>query len=165
MTATVIPSERSESRDPHPAGDAFRCTQVERGMKHLLRSRPALALALALAAACSDSTTSVTPVQAAGVYRLESVSGRGPASGTFMLTADGRAARQVRYASEGGLLAQTLLGSFTINGTTIAFNLVPADSPASYVWPVSGQWLGSQFTISYPDPADGPDIVERYRRL
>jgi hypothetical protein len=133
-------------------------------MRHPLRSGRALVLAVALAAACSDSTTSATPVQAAGVYTLESVSGRGPASGTFTLTADGRAARQVRYASVGGLLDQTLVGSFTIDGTTIAFNLVPADSPAAYVWPVSGQWLGSQFTIRYPDPADGPDIVERYRR-
>ena len=134
-------------------------------MRHLLRSRRALVFAVVLSAACSDGTTSVTPVQAAGVYTLESVSGRGPASGTFTLTADGRATRQVRYASVGGLLGQTLVGRFTIDGTSIAFNLVPADTPAAYVWPVGGQWLGSQFTITYPDPADGPNIVERYRRL
>jgi hypothetical protein len=134
-------------------------------MRHLLRSRRALLLAVALTTACSDSTTSVTPVQAAGVYVLASVSGRGPASGTFTLTADGRAERQVHYASLGSPLDQRLIGSFTIAGSSIAFNLVPGDAPASYVWPVRGEWLGSQFTITYPDPADGPDIIETYRRL
>jgi hypothetical protein len=134
-------------------------------MRHLLRSRRVLLLAVVHAVACSESTTSLTPVQAAGVYTLESVSGRGPASGTFTLTADGRAERQVRYASVGGLVAQRFVGSFSIDGSSIAFNLVPGDAPASYVWPIRGEWLGSQFTITYPDPADGPDIVERYRRL
>lgn len=134
-------------------------------MRHSHALRFAFAAALSGFAACSDSTTSVTPVQAAGVYALESVSGRGPASGTFTLTADGRALRQVRYASAGNPLGQTFVGSFAIDGTSIAFNLVPGDTPAAYVWPVRGKWLGSQFTITYPDPADGPDIVERYRRL
>ncbi len=133
-------------------------------MRPLRRSRPALVLAVAIAAACSDSTAP-TPAQAAGVYTLESVSGRGPASGTFTLTADGRAERQVRFASVGGLIAQRFVGSFSIDRSSIAFNLVPVDTPASYTWPVRGEWLGSQFTIKYPDPADGPDIVERYRRL
>ena len=33
-----------------------------------------------------------------------------------------------------------------------------------YTWPVRGEWRGSSFTIRYPDPADGPDIVETYVR-
>jgi len=104
-------------------------------------------------------------VQAAGVYGLASVSGRGPSSGTFTLTADGRAERLTRYTSLGSPLDQRFIGSFTIDGARIAFNLVPGDTPAAYVWPVSGQWLGSEFTITSPDPADGPDIIEHYRRL
>jgi len=130
-------------------------------MRHLRRSRLALVLAVAFAAACSDSTAP-TPVQAAGVYSLESVSGRGPVAGSFTLTADGRAERRVRYATDPTEIV--FIGSFTIDATTIAFNLVPGNMPAAFVWPVAGQWLGSQFTIKYPDPADGPDIIETYRR-
>jgi hypothetical protein len=130
-------------------------------MRQLRRSRPALVLAVAFAAACSDSTAP-TPVQVAGVYSLESVSGRGPVAGSFTLTADGRAERRVRYATDPTEIV--FIGSFTVDGTTIAFNLVPGNMPAAFVWPVAGQWLGSQFTIKYPDPADGPDIIETYRR-
>ena len=130
-------------------------------MRHLHRSRSALVLALVLAGACSDATAP-TPVQAAGVYSLESVSGRGPVAGSFTLTADGRAERRVRYATDPTEIV--FIGSFTVDGATIAFNLVPGTMPAAFVWPVGGQWLGSQFTIKYPDPADGPDIVETYRR-
>ena len=133
-------------------------------MRHMLLLRLTLAAAFVFPAACSDSAAP-TPVQAAGVYTLESVSGRGPASGIITLTADGRAERQVRFASLGGLRDQRLVGSFTIDGTRISFNLVTDETPAAYVWPVGGEWLGSQFTITYPDPADGPDIIERYRRL
>lgn len=130
-------------------------------MKHLHFSRRALVLAVALTSACSDSTAP-TPVRAAGVYTLQNVSGRGPVSGTFTLTADGRAERTVRYANLPNEVVY--IGSFSFEGKTIAFNLIPGSMPADFVWPVSGEWLGSQFTIRYPDPADGPDIVELYQR-
>jgi hypothetical protein len=42
--------------------------------------------------------------------------------------------------------------------------LRPSESPSDFVWPVTGQWLGTEFTLQYPDPADGPDVVERYRK-
>jgi len=130
-------------------------------MRHLLRSPRSLVLAVTLAAGCSDSTAP-TPVRAAGVYTLESVSGRGPISGSFTLTADGAAERRVRYAN----IANEVVygGSFTFEGRSISFNLLPSTVPADFVWPVRGEWLGSQFTITYPDPADGPPIVELYRR-
>jgi len=131
-------------------------------MRHSLPARRALVLAVALAAACSDSTAP-TPEHAAGVYTLESVSGRGPTSGSFTLTADGRAERRVRYANIANEIVY--ICSFQLDGATIAFNLIPGTMPADFVWPVSGQWLGSQFTITYPDAADGPNIVEGYRRL
>ena len=133
-----------------------------------MRHRPGLsrvlALAAALIAACSDGTTPVAPAQAAGVYVLASVSGRGPSSGTFTLTADSRADRRAHYTSLGSPYDQHLIGSFRIEGDSIAFDLIPGDMPANFVWPVRGQWLGSEFTIQYPDPADGPDIIERYRK-
>ena len=131
-------------------------------MRHSLSFPRVLALAVALAA-CSDNPT-VPPAQAAGVYVLESVTGRGPSTGTFTLTADGRAEREARFTLTGSPVDQHLIGSFRIDGGQIAFNLVPKDLPADFVWPVTGQWRGSEFTIKYPDPADGPDIVERYRK-
>jgi len=131
-------------------------------MTKLFRARRTLILAVAFAACSNDPT--VPPDQAAGTYVLQSVSGRGPASGTFTLTADGRADRQARYTLQGSPFDQHLIGSFRIDGQQIAFNLVPSDASASFFWPVTGEWLGSEFTITYPDPADGPDIVERYRK-
>lgn len=122
----------------------------------------ALAAAFVLAG-CTDTTVpSVTPVEAAGIYTLTSVSGRGPASGTFTLTADQRVERRVRYANDPAEVV--FVGSFSLDATGIAFTLIPGDRPATYVWPVRGEWRGSELTISYPDPADGPDIVEHYRR-
>jgi hypothetical protein len=93
------------------------------------------------------------------------VSGRGPVSGSFTLTADGRAERQAHFESRFSPYDQHLIGSFTIDSGGIAFELLPRDLPADFVWPVKGKWLGSGFTITYPDAADGPPIVELYRRL
>ena len=134
-------------------------------MRRLRRVPRVLALVAALAGtACSDSTAPVTPAEVAGVYTLASVTGRGPSLGTFILTADGRAQRQAHFETRFSPYDQQLIGSFKIEGGTIAFELIPRDVPADFVWPVKGQWLGSYFTITYPDPADGPNIVELYRR-
>jgi hypothetical protein len=92
------------------------------------------------------------------------VSGRGPVSGSFTLTADGRAQRDVHFESRFSPSDQHLIGSFTIDREAITFELIPRDLPADFVWPVKGRWLGSAFTITYPDPADGPPVVEFYRR-
>ena len=133
-------------------------------MRPRLPSLRSIALAVVVAVACSDGTTPVTPVQVAGVYTLESVTGRGPESGTFTLTADGRAERHVRFAVTGPY-DYVATGSFEIDAGEISFALIHAGTPSVYVWPVHGEWRGSSFTIRYPDPADGPDIVETYRRL
>lgn len=129
---------------------------------HLLRSRRALVLGVVLAGCAPDPT--VAPETAAGVYTLQSVAGRGPSTGTITLSAEGGAERQAHYTSLGSPFDQNLIGSFRIVGDSIAFMLRPSDKPSDFVWPVSGQWLGSEFTITYPDPADGPDVVERYRK-
>ena len=56
-----------------------------------------------------------------------------------------------------------MVGSWRIEAGEIAFGL--QENPVqAYMWPVRGEWRGTGFTIRYPDPADGPDIVETYRR-
>ena len=131
-------------------------------MTPLLRTRLALVLCAALAACNPDPT--VKPAQAAGTYVLESVSGRGPATGTITLKSNGGVDRQAHFTSQGSPFDQRLIGTFRIDGDSIAFMLRPSESPADFVWPVTGQWLGTEFTLQYPDPADGPNIVERYRK-
>jgi len=101
---------------------------------------------------------------AAGTYVLESVSGRGPATGTITLESNGSVYRQAHFTSQGSPFDQRLIGTFRIDGDSIAFMLRPSESPSEFVWPVTGQWLGTEFTLQYPDPADGPDVVERYRK-
>lgn len=126
----------------------------------------ALLVALSLGAACSDSATApATPVEAAGTYTLVSVSGRGPTAGTFILTGEGAATRSVTYPASASTAQSVMTGAYTLDGAGgILFTL--SESPiSSYLWPVRGEWSGSAFSISYPDPADGPTIVETYRRM
>ena len=132
-----------------------------------LRSRTAaLLIALVLGTACVDSaTTPVTPSEVAGVYTLAAVSGRGPATGTFVLTAEGAATRSVKYAASGSTVESVMTGAYTLDGDRGIFFTFSESAVSSYMWPVRGEWSGSSFAISYPDPADGPNIVETYRRL
>ena len=110
---------------------------------------------------CGGATAPSTSNDAAGFYVLESVTGRGPVSGSMTLTADGRAERRVRYASSPAELSAS--GTFAITPPGIAFVLHESVA-SSYAWQVQGEWNGRRFTIRYPDPADGPDIVETFRR-
>ena len=128
-----------------------------------LHSVPRLLLAAAVLAVSTgcDGESTTQPAGAAGTYVLESVTGRGPVEGTFLLGTDGRAQRQVRYAGSSSL--SVMVGSWRIEADEIAFGL-QANPVNAYMWPVRGEWRGTGFTIRYPDPADGPDIVETYRR-
>jgi hypothetical protein len=142
----------------------MRTTRISRtgtAMRFTFITRATLALALVAATACDSATAPLDPKEAAGVYVLENVSGRGPASGTFLLRADGTAERRVRYA--GSPNEELHLGSFEIDGREIVFILHP-QPPDSYAWTLHGEWDGARFSIRYPDPADGPDIVETFRR-
>ena len=124
-----------------------------------------LATALALNAGCHDASTSprATLAAAAGVYELETTIGRGPVAGLFTLEADGRAERRVRYVVS-SQVENVSTGTFAIDADGISFSLT-FDAPGTgFTWPVRGEWRGSSFTIRYPDPADGPDIVETYTR-
>jgi hypothetical protein len=115
---------------------------------------------LAIGTGC-DSESTTRPDVVAGTYVLESVSGRGPAEGTFLLGSDGWAQRQVRYAGSSSL--EVMVGTWQVDDGEIAFAL-QYNPVNAFMWPVRGEWRGGGFTIRYPDPADGPDIVETYRR-
>jgi hypothetical protein len=127
-----------------------------------LRSHPVvLALIALMVAGCSSATgPELSPRLAAGTYVLTTVSGRGPASGGFVLGADARAERHVRYES-GEYVA---VGTFERAPGTITFHLRENGGQSEYVWTVRGEFNGDGFVIRYPDPADG-EITERYRRL
>jgi hypothetical protein len=129
--------------------------------------RSAAVGAMVLAASCDGEMTAPrTPVEAAGTYVLASVSGRGPTSGSITLYPDGKADRRVQYAPSGGAAQSWEMGTYEMDVQGITFTLREATAASSvWSWLVRGQWVGSGFSISYPDPADGPDIVETYRRL
>ena len=123
-----------------------------------------LMTALAASSSCHDGSTTPHFIleAAAGTYDLQTVIGRGPATGTFTLSANGEAVRRVRYVVSSQVESVTT-GTFMIDADGIAFSLIDTSAP-TYTWPVRGEWRGTSFTIVYPDPADGPDIVETYRR-
>jgi hypothetical protein len=123
-------------------------------------------VALLAAVSCRSSTEpELQASAAAGLYVLESVTGRGPVSGTFLLTADGVAVRTVHYAPMGTSATELVaIGTFQLLPETISFALHEDSGRSTYVWSVSGARGSGTFNIQYPDPADGPNIIETYRR-
>jgi len=122
----------------------------------------ATAVLALVAAACDGATAPSTTDDAAGSYVLESVSGRGPVSGSMTLTARGGVERRVRYAASPAEHSAT--GTFAITPDGVAFDLLEQAAPSGPAWQVRGEWTGRGFSIRYPDAADGPDIVETFRR-
>jgi hypothetical protein len=124
--------------------------------------------ALAVLTACGDAeNVALGPILAQGTYVLESVSGRGPASGTMLLSLSGAAERRVRYApSSGGLSAEYVArGTFRLTGGgDVTLELRENDGQSPYVWRPRATLSGDVLRLRHPDPADGPDIVESYRR-
>lgn len=131
--------------------------------------RPVLAVAAStlVTGGCRDTTRpEVNPSVVAGTYVLAAVSGRGPVSGTIVLTAVGGAERRVQYAASGGALGPeyVAVGTFRAQADSISFTLREDGGRSPYEWNLRGERLADGFTIRYGDPADGPDIVETYRR-
>lgn len=127
----------------------------------------ALVLALFAVMACHSDATGPGNALAAGSYVLTSVSGRGPESGSLTLSAAGEAVRRVRYTQEGGSSAEYVArGSYRVLADgTIDLRLRENDGRSEYEWRPMAQLMGGAVEIRHPDPADGPDIVERYQRL
>ena len=134
----------------------------------LHKIRPALMVAAVLLAlpACDGRITAPSLADVAGVYLLTDVSGRGPASGVVVLSPAGSAERRVRYRLPNGDLSAEFVASGTFqprrDGTldlTLHESLV-----SSFAWRPHAQLDGRMLRLRHPDPADGPDIVETYRR-
>ena len=115
--------------------------------------------------ACRDT---VQPDQsvAFGSYELESVSGRGPATGSMVFIPGGQAERRVRYRQPDGSLSSELvaIGTFRVTeAQSVELGLHENGGSSPYVWKLTGTLDDGVLTLEYPDPADGW-IVETYRR-
>ena len=134
----------------------------------LTHSFSPIALCFAAVVGCDGSgTMALAPRLAQSLYGLESTSGRGAASGTVVLSADGTAERRARYTQPGGgLSAENIArGTFQMGaGGTVDLQLREDGGRSSYVWRPRAVLIGAVLQLRYPDPADGPAIVESYRR-
>ena len=121
---------------------------------------------LAIASVLVSCRNDVQPDQSIrGVYILDSVSGRGPATGSLSFVVMGQVIRRVRYTQADGSLSDesVAIGTFSNTGTnTIEFNLRENGGSSPYLWTVSGMTEQGVISLRYPDPADGW-VIERYR--
>ena len=128
-------------------------------------TRIALAVLGATLWGCSDATAPAADID--GIYVLESVSGRGPAFGTLILTRQGYAERRVRFRESNGGLSKEYLarGSAELQSDyTIALELREIGVASDFMWTPAARLVDGTVEIRHPDPADGPEIVERYRK-
>jgi len=115
--------------------------------------------------ACRDPIQTDQSV-AVGSYSLESVSGRGPATGSMALIPGGHAERRVRYRQPDGSLSSeyVAIGAFRVTeaqGVELSLHENGGSSP--YVWKLTAILDDGVLSLGYPDGADGW-IVETYRR-
>lgn len=105
---------------------------------NLVRWSAALAIACVVVSCRND----VQPEQSIrGNYILDSVTGRGPATGSLSFVVTGQVIRKVRYFQPDGSLSgeYVAIGTFSNTGTnTIEFNLRENGGTSPYVWTVSG---------------------------
>jgi len=135
-----------------------------------------LALAASLLLACDHDALDPSAVR--GHYRLVSVNGNpvpypqgvgGPVGGSLTLTWPGIAERRITYRVGEAQALQELVatGKYSVNGSRLELELMerlPNGQKLGYVWRPRATIVGDTITITYPDPADGPDIVEKYVR-
>lgn len=132
----------------------------------LLHRPIAVATVLMLATACHGESTAPGNAFMAGSWALVSVSGRGPASGSLILSVTGQAERRVRYAQTSGGAEYVARGTYRVRaGGVIELQLREDDGRSEYVWQPMAVLTEGAVEFRYPDPADGPDIVERYQRI
>jgi hypothetical protein len=102
-----------------------------------------------------------------GTYSLASVTGRGPATGTLVLTRQGYAERRVRFRELGGALSREYLARGTAefqSDSTILLTLREMDPASPIPWTPDARFTGKGVQIVYYDVVDGSEIVETYRR-
>ena len=127
--------------------------------------RLALGAICATVLACTEVAAPASDFD--GTYVLESASGRGPASGTLILTRGGYAERRVRFREGNGTLSKEYLarGTATVRAdNTIDLELREMEGTRTELWKPATRLVNGKVEIRHPDPADGPEIVEAYRR-
>jgi hypothetical protein len=83
------------------------------------------------------------------------------------LSAAGEAERRVRYERSGGDLSAEYVARGTFQPRAdgaIDLRLREDDGRAPIAWRPLSQLDGEVLRLRYPDPADGPEIVETYQR-
>ena len=130
---------------------------------------PLLLTAVALTALLAACTESLPSSSAAGTYVLEAVNGtpvplpgiNAPVAGTITLTAAGNAQRRISYTidSQGTVREFVAAGTYQLNGSDLRLALQQGTS----LWTPAASLVGTSITLTYPNPAAGPDIVELYR--
>jgi hypothetical protein len=133
----------------------------------MVRSHRGLA-AVILTAVLVGCTDRLGPAGVAGTYFLETVNGlplplpgiNAPVAGTITLTATGMVERRISYTidAQGKVREFTATGTFQLKGSELRLAL----QDGTYLWTPSAELVGTTITLTYPNPADGPDIVERY---
>jgi hypothetical protein len=135
----------------------------------MLRLRSALTpfIVTTVFASCSER---LGPADVAGSYVLEMVN-QVPVplqglnvliSGSITLTVTGEAERRVSYRVDtlGTVREFVATGTFRLEGSDLRLALHEGTS----VWTPAATLIGTSITLTYPNPADGPDIAERYLR-
>jgi hypothetical protein len=100
-----------------------------------------------------------------GTYILDSVTGNGPATGSFSFMVSGQVVRKVRYRNGDGSLSKEYVAVGTHRGQTSAidFSLRDDSGNSPYAWTAFGSMEpGPLLLLRYPAPADGW-IYEYYR--
>ena len=125
--------------------------------------------AVTLTAVLAGCTERLGPSDVAGTYALETVNGmplplpgiNAPVTGTITLTATGGAERRISYTidEQGTVREFVATGTFQLMGSELRLTL----QEGTYLWTPSADLVGTTITLTYPHPADGPDIVESYR--
>ncbi len=126
--------------------------------------------AITLTAVLAGCTEPLRPSYRAGTYVLETVNEapvplpgiNAPVAGTITLTATGVAERRISYTvdSQGTVREFVATGTYQLIGSELTLVLQEGTSR----WTPSASLVGPTITLKYPHPADGPDIVERYRQ-
>ena len=134
---------------------------------------PGSLAAAALLSACGGSDP-LGPADLAGTYILVTVSGQPvPAAGTpsvlsgvIFLGQDGAAVRRVRYATAAtpAGVEEVSAGTFLVRGDSVVLRMTLLSSrpPVAVQWAAARQ--GPTLSLRFGAPADGPDVVELYRR-
>jgi hypothetical protein len=134
-------------------------------------ARSPLGLApLALTAVLGGCSAPLRPSFVTGTYVLETVNQvpvplpgiNAPVAGTITLTASGTAERHISYTidSQGAVREFVATGTYQLSHSELRLALQQGSS----LWTPSASLVGTTITLTYPHPADGPDIVERYRQ-